>query len=599
MIKTELHNVIIDILSQMVKSGMLSTKTLTVLGSLALTPSRRPEFGDFALNAALVIAKAEGRPPREVADCIVKELQHSLIAKVEVAGPGFINIFLSDEAVANIIPYIASHGDRYGYVKRKAPKKVLVEFVSANPTGGLHLGHARGAFLGDALARLLKASGHDVVTEFYVNDMGNQVETLGRTIHKRYRELFGESVVIEKGEYPGEYVIDIARALMSRDGRKWLDCPENEWLPHVSRFGIDYNLAAIKDSLNKLDISIDRYYLESLLHEGEKLAKLVAVYKQRGMLYEAAHAEGNADKIRREGSKAAQFAHLQEGGTFLKTSQFGDDEDRIIRRKDGRFVYLVADLCYHNDKFERGFDEMVDVFGADHGGHVARIKAGMAALGHDAAKLQFVLVQMVRLIKEGREVRFSKRSGEVLGIDEVIEMVGSDVARFVFLMRSANAQFDLDLDLITKNSQENPVFYVQYGHARMANILKKASEEKGIVVDATSLSVMELKALSLPEERALLLKMSELEDVVRDAADSLEPHKLLYFAQELIKLFHGYFTSYRSSEKIIGDDPLKTAARLKMVFALKLTIKSTLGILGLSAPDYMEYGDHNDMAPKV
>ncbi len=413
------------------------------------------------------------------------------------------------------------------------------------------------------------------------------MHTLARTIHKRYRELFGEEVEILPGEYPGEYVKDIARALKQLHGDRWLTKSEAEWLEPLTQFGVDYNLSIIKRSLDRADVKIDNWFFEHSLHDSGALDALVRAYEERHMLYDADEAEQASDKIRREESKAHKFAHLQEGGLFLKTTQFGDAEDRILKRRDGRFVYLTADLAYHHEKFLRGYDVIIDVFGGDHAGHIARIKAGMAALGHDLNHLKFVTVQMMRLLKGGREVKFSKRAGEVVGLDDLIAEVGKDVARYVFIMRSNSTQFDLDLDAVTKHSSDNPVFYVQYGHARMATILARAEKEHGIVITKES-AQQDSQALTLPEERDLILKASELADVVKEAAIALEPHRIIYFCQDLIKAFHSYFTKYRHTERIISADKEKTIARLNLVFALKQTIHNALSFIGVSAPDRLD-----------
>lgn len=577
------------------RSGALSVHAPNNAKSLAITKTKDPAHGDFATNLALLLSKAEKKSPRDVAELVKSRLTEQaadFFARVDVAGPGFINLTLSDEALAAIIPTVLVLGDGFGCTKLETATNALVEFVSANPTGGLHLGHARGAYVGDAVARLLSAAGYQVSKEFYVNDAGNQVHTLARTIHKRYRELFGETITIEKGEYPGEYVKDIAVALKQLHGDRWLHKSEDEWLEPLMRFGVDYNLALIKRSLTNAGIEMDAWFFESTLHTTGKLDHVVDLYDQRSMLYEAEVSFGGNDKVRREESKAAKYSHMQEGGLFLKTSLFGDDEDRIIKRRDGRFVYLTADLAYHHEKFARGYDLMVDVFGADHAGHIGRIKAGMQALGHDITKLHFVTIQMVRLLKGGQEVKFSKRAGEVVGLDDLIDEVGADVARFVFLMRSANAQFDLDLDLVKKTSNDNPVFYVQYGHARMATILAKAKTEHGL--DVKVFSVEHQKALTLPEERELIVRLSELDEIVTDAALSLEPHRLIYFCQDLIKIFHSYFSKYRHSEKIISSDTLKATARLAMVKALKQAIFNALRFLGISAPERMDQSDDDN-----
>lgn len=590
MIKEAIAHEIGGALKALMNEGKLEADALAYLSRMSVERPKNPLHGDFSTNIAMLLAKSAQKPPRDIAQLLLSQLSSSIFDKTEIAGPGFINLTLNNQFLSTVLPAIVREKEAYGKTKRSPAPKALVEFVSANPTGGLHLGHARGAFAGDALARMLDAAGYEVSKEFYVNDAGNQVEVLARTIHKRYRALFGEDVEIGPGEYPGSYVIDIAEALKRIDGDKWLNQPESVWLKPLIKFGVDYNLALIQRSLTSLDINFDSWFHERVLHESGALEEVFKVYEDRGMLYEANEAIGTADKVRRADSKAAQYAHQQQGGWFVKTSMFGDEEDRIIRRKDGRFVYLTADISYHHQKFLRGFDLIVDVFGADHAGHITRIKACMEALGHDIKKMRFAVVQMMRLLKDGQEVKFSKRAGEIVGIDELIDEVGADVARFIFLMRSLNSQFDLDLASVMTQSHENPVFYVQYGHARMATILEKA-KEKGISVDPLAFDENNMRSLSLPEERELLLKIAELPEVVLDAAEHLEPHRLIYFSQDLIKSFHSYFTKYRHSEKIISDDIDKTKARLSLVFALKLTIHNALQILGLSAPDYMELAE--------
>jgi arginyl-tRNA synthetase len=589
MLKEQVRQYIEAAVLSLIEEEKFKKNSMEVFPLMSVTKSKERKLGDYASNVALVLAKTVGLAPAKIALLIKEKIEknHDFFAKVEVALVGFINFTLSYQALSQVIPHIVERGYDFGRSKPFIKKRALVEFVSANPTGGLHLGHARGAFVGDALARLLEAAGYEVTKEFYVNDTGKQIHSLAHTIHKRYRELFGQVITIEKGEYPGEYVKDIACLIKDADGDKWLDRPEEEWLDVFTKFGVDYNLSQIKGSLIAADIHMDEWFFEHTLHENGKLDEVVKAYEKRNMLYESDRAIGIDKKIRRQASKAAKYAHLQEGGIFLKTSELGDEEDRIIQRKDGSFVYLTADLAYHNEKFKRGFDLLIDVLGGDHAGHVARIKAGIAALGHDIAKIKFVVVQMVRLLKGGQEVKFSKRAGEVVGLDYLIDEVGKDAARFVFLMRSCNAQFDLDLDLLTEYSNDNPVFYVQYGHARMATILAKAKEQ-GISFDVKEFSKNHQQSLSLPEERELILRISELDEVVRDAAENLEPHRLIYFCSELIKTFHSYFTKYRHSEKIISMDEHKTEGRLAMVFAIKQAIFNALSFLGISAPKHME-----------
>lgn len=591
MIKEQISEHLLKAIRKLISENKLSHDAALLFDAVSIHRTKERSFGDYACNVSMVLARSQKIAPRDLADMIRRELlaHDDFFCQIEVAGPGFLNLTLSADALSQIIPAIAQRGETHGSKKTDSSSKTaLIEFVSANPTGGLHLGHARGAFVGDAIARLLGAAGYLVVKEFYVNDAGNQINTLARTIHKRYLELFGEKVTIEDGEYPGEYVIDIARALKEIHGDIWLSKNEGEWLSPIAKFGVEYNLALIKMSLESVDIGIDNWFFESTLHRDGKLSKLIEAFIARNMVYKATRADGADDKVRRKESKAAKFAHMQGGGLFLKTSQFGDDEDRIIQRKDGRFVYLTADLAYHDEKFARGFDLMVDVFGGDHAGHIGRIQAGMQALGHSVEKLKFVVVQMVRLLRGGSEVRFSKRAGEVISLDSLVDEVGKDAARFAFLMRSANAHFDLDLDIIKLHTNENPVFYVQYGHARMATILKKAALEQSLSVDAKQFHKTHQEYLKLPEERELLLRIGEFDEAVSEAAFALEPHRLIHYCQDLIKIFHSYFTKYRHSEKIISDDRDKTLARLALISSLKQTIYNALKLLGISAPERME-----------
>jgi arginyl-tRNA synthetase len=566
----------------------------------AVDVPRSADHGDWSCNVCLVLGKAVGLKPPALADLLIARLQdpRGLVAAVEKAGPGFLNFRLRDAAFQVIAREVLAQGERYGRQPAGCTgKRVLVEFVSANPTGPVHLGHARGTFMGDAVARLLEAAGHLVTREFYINDAGNQVETLGRTLHKRYRQLFGEAVELDEGEYPGDYVVDIASAWRAAVGERYLHVPPSEWLPAAIAFAVAENLAGIRETLARAGVRHDAFFSEAQLHADGKVAAIAEVYRSRGVTYQAAEGRRRekGDKVRSEESKAAQYADRQKGGTFLMTATYQengkyvlkDDEDRILLRADGSPVYLTADLAYHKDKYDRGYDLMVDVFGADHGGHVPRLHSGMHLLGYDEKKLKVVLVQMVRITRNGEEVKLSKRKGTVYELTDLLDEAGPDVCRFIFLMKTANAQFDFDLEGVKAQSRENPVFYFQYGHARCASILKRAAEKGQAFVGAEALTDAQLGRLTLPEEKALLKKLSQLGDVVASAAEKLEPHHVLYFCQELISDFHSYYTTTKA-DPIIGSDPEKTQGRLALVAALRQTLKSAFGILGISAPEHME-----------
>lgn len=595
--KQQVKAVIDATLASLKSSGQLSFESIP---NYNVEVPKDPTHGDWSCNVAMVAGKATGKKPPELAELIIKNLVDAggIVVSIEKAGPGFLNLRLKDSVFQAIARDVLKAGEAFG---RQAPKstgkKVMVEFVSANPTGPVHIGHARGAFMGDAISRLLDAAGHDVTREFYINDFGKQVETLGRTVFKRYQELFGVQVTLAEGEYPAAYVIDIAKAWKDEVGDALLNAPESEWLPKAIAFGMAKNLESIRKTLAMANISHDVFFSEKSLHDAGKVRSVVDVYKERGVTYEAEKGERRekGDKVRNEESKAAKFADKQLGGTFLRTATFQengkyvlkDEEDRVILRHDGTPVYLTADLAYHKEKFDRGYDLMVDVFGADHAGHVPRIQSGMKLLGFDDKKLQFVLVQIVKIVRNGEEVKVSKRKGTIFELAELIEEAGADVCRFIFLMKTANAQFDFDLGAVEKQSKDNPVFYFQYGHARCASILRKA-EEKGVAfVGAEKLTEAQLAKLVLPEEKAMLKKMSQLGDVVQSAADKLEPHHVLYFCQELIADFHSYYTKYRA-DPVISDDVEKTQGRLALVAAIKHTLKSAFGILGINAPESMQ-----------
>jgi arginyl-tRNA synthetase len=559
----------------------------------SVDPPKNAAHGDAAVNVAMVLAKAEGKPPRKIAEAIVAALvdKAGVIAKVDIAGPGFLNFTLNDAVVQRIAREVLTNASFGRHAKRVddkgEPQRVLVEFVSANPTGPVHIGHARGAFMGDAVARLLDAAGYAVTREFYINDFGNQIEILGRSLYKRYLQQHGQDVELAAGEYPGEYLVEVAKVLKAEDGDKHVGKPESEWLARCTEVAIRENLKAIRATLEKAEIRFDSFFSEASLHQGGKVKGVAQDYVARGATYEGEAARGTEEKVRRDESKAAKYSERQLGGTFLKTSEHGDDEDRILLRHDGSPVYLTADLAYHQAKFARGFTRMVDVFGADHAGHVPRIRAGMRLLGVDDKKLDFLLVQMVRFVREGTEVKLSKRAGNVFELTDLIDEVGPDVCRFTFLMRAANAQFDFDLDAVKRQSKDNPVFYFQYGHARCAQILKKAEEQGKPFVGIDKVTDAQLALLVLPEERALLKKMSLFGDVVVGAAEALEPHRVLYFCQELLSEFHGYYSKYKGAERVVSDDVDKTQGRLALVAALKQTLKSAFALLGISAPEFM------------
>ncbi|MEM7588953.1 MAG: arginine--tRNA ligase [Myxococcota bacterium] len=552
---------------------------------------QQPKFsdhGDYATNAALELAAVLHQPPRDIAHAIAQVLkQHDAsIANVAVAGAGFVNIHITPILLSKGACQALQQEHNFG----RGPQNtcnVLLEFVSTNPTGPLHLGHARGAFVGDALARLLDFAGYNVSREYYINDTGGQIEQLARSIYAHYCQALHRPLPDPSQAYNGPDIQKLGGDIATREGTQWLNKESSEWLQLFGQWGVKHSLASIQNTLRKANIPFDRWFSERSLHENGSLQRALEVYRQKGLLYEAQTTRQANSKKRREDSKAAQHAQQQQGGTFLQTSSFGDEEDRIVLRADGSPAYFLADLAYHADKFARGFHRLINVFGADHVGHVNRLKAGLAAMGLPQQALQCVLVHMVRLVRQGQQARFSKREGNVYLLDDLLDDIGIDAARFAFLMRTPESPFDLDVDLLCQQAMDNPVFYVQYGHARMATLLQRAEQEGLQIDDLHQLSAEVWLKLALPEERELLKAALALPHVIQQAAAATRPHRVLHYAYGLVEQFHSYFTKYRSSERILSEDRELSQARVALVRVVKLALSNSLGMLGIHAPAHM------------
>ena len=519
---------------------------------------RDPTHGDLATNVAMLLARTAGMPPRAIAEAVLAHLTDptGIVARAEVAGPGFINFTFSDAAWRQRLGEILQHGERYGSTALGDGVRVQVEFVSANPTGPLHVGHGRGAAVGDAIARILEAAGYRVDREYYVNDAGNQMETLGRSIWARYMALAGREVEFPSDGYPGDYVVDLARDLSTRDGTKWLDADPTEAAAYMSRWGGERMLERIRTDLGVLGIRFDRFVSERDLRETGVVQRGIDDLRARGELYE------------------------QEGALWFRSTAYGDDKDRPVLKSDGELTYFAADIGYHRDKFERGYDRVIDVWGADHHGYIKRVEAALRALGRDPSAFRVVLVQIVNITRDGVPVRMGKRSGEFVALRDIIDEVGPDLSRFFFLTRNADAQLEFDLELARRQSAENPVFYIQYAHTRIAGIFRSAAE-RGIslpIVDPEAAA-----ALTEPEEIALIKLLDSFPDMVEAAATALEPHRIVYYAQKLAGEFHRYYSRHRC----VTDDAKVTNGRLLLVSAVQLVIRRALDLVGVSAPERM------------
>ncbi len=552
--KKPLEALLRDACDRATKGGELTT----TLPPLLLSVPKDPEHGDLASNLALALARGEKRPPRAVAETIVRHLddRDGILAAVEIAGPGFINFRFAPAYWWRLLREIEVAGATYGRSTVGAGRTVQVEFVSANPTGPLHVGHARGAVTGDALASLLTATGHAVAREYYVNDAGNQMAMLGASTYARYAELCGRDEPFPDSGYHGDYVRDLAATLRERDGTRWLEIEPAEARARLSEAAGAILLDAIRDDTAALAIHFDRFVSERELRAGGAVESTLDALAARGYVYDA------------------------EGARWFRSTAFGDDKDRPLVKSGGEYTYFAADIAYHRDKYARGYDRIIDVWGADHHGHVPRMKAAVAALGLDPARLEVVLVQIVSLTRHGEPVRMGKRFGQFVTLREVVDEVGADATRFFLLMRKSDAQLDFDLDLAKERSSDNPVFYVQYAHARVASVFRAAAETG---LDRATAAAADPTRLQKAEELALIRRVAQFPETVEGAALDLEPHRVVFFLMELAGEFHRYYNRTR----ILGDDRELSAARLLLAANVQQTIRNGLGILGITAPDTM------------
>jgi arginyl-tRNA synthetase len=570
--------------------------------TFAVEAPRDPRHGDFAVNAAMVLARAAGKPPRELAAAIVEVVRRAdaagEIASLEIAGPGFVNVRLAPDLWLRALERAVALGKDYGRTEVGKGKKVIVEYVSANPTGPMHVGHGRNAVVGDGVQSLLRWAGFDVVREYYVNDYGAQVQTLARSVHLRYQELAGRQVTMPPRSYPGEYVREIAAALRAEHGDRFLDAPERDWLALFRDAAVAHVLALIRGDLAAINIGFDRWSSEKALYESGTVERFLAGLEEKGLVYVGKlpppkSRKGALPVPQPHGDAGEEGLSWSDDLTLFRSSRFGDEVDRPVKKADGTPTYFCADIAYHWEKRQRA-DVLVDVLGADHGGYVPRLEAALEALGYPRGDLHVVLIQMVNLTRGGEAVKMSKRAGTVVSLREVVEEVGRDAARFIFLTRRADAQLDFDVELAKKQTLDNPVFYVQYGHARLAAIARKAAEA-GIAVPEFDLAAA--RTLVMPEEQDLVRRIAAFPDVLAAAALAYEPHRIAFYLQETIAAFHSYYTlGKKAGERVIGDDPLETAGRLFLCRALRQVLANGLAVLGVSAPERMESPETRDLA---
>ena len=548
------------------------------LSGVTVEPPREAAHGDAACNGALVLAKQARRKPREIAELLAERLRaRAEIRTVEVAGPGFVNLRLTDEFWRARLAELLATGPGYGATDIGQGRPVNVEYVSTNPTGPLHVGHARGAVVGDALANLLAHMGFAVTREYYVNDAGAQVDTLARSVHARYREACGEAIgTIPEGLYPGDYLVPVGEALVARDGRRWLDEPESVWLPEVRRFATDAMMALVRADLDALGVRHDLFRSERELVGEGRVDDAFATLEEAGLIY-------NGVLEPPKGKRDEDWEPREQ--SLFRATDFGDDSDRPLKKSDGSWTYFATDIAYHRDKIERGFGELIDVWGADHGGYVKRMKAAVSALSGDGASLDVKICQMVKLLDGGEPVAMSKRAGRFVTLREVVDEVGRDVVRFIMLTRRNDAPLEFDLRRVTEQSRDNPVFYVQYAHARACSALRRGAEFVPVPeLTPAALAGADLAPLDDAAEIDLIRRLCQWPRVLAGAALAHEPHRIAFHLQELAGAFHLLWTKGKDNARlrfVDAERPAETRARLALISAVKIVIAEGLALFGV------------------
>jgi len=513
--------------------------------------------GDYSTNMAMQLARVAKKAPRMIAEQIIANFDQSKasIEKMEIAGPGFINFYMDNTYVTELIPTILEADEKYGESTVGNNQKIQVEFVSANPTGDLHLGHARGAAVGDSLCNILDKAGYDVSREYYINDAGNQINNLAYSVEARYFQALGKDFPMPEDGYHGQDIIGIGQKLAEEYGNRFVEESEEERFKFFREYGLKYEMAKLKADLEDFRVPFDVWYSETSLYENGKIDDAITELRERGHIYE------------------------KDGATWFRSTELGDDKDRVLIKQDGSYTYLLPDIAYHRDKFERGFEQLINIWGADHHGYIPRMKAAIEALGHDRDQLEVEIIQLVHLFKDGEKMKMSKRTGKAVTMRDLVDEVGLDATRYFFAMRSADTHLDFDLDLAVSQSNENPVYYAQYAHARICSILR-SGQELGIEVG----SDYDLKQIKAEKEFEVLKKLGEFPLAVAEAAKKRLPHRVTNYIFDLASTFHSFY----NAEKVLDKDNLeRTKARLALIQAVGITLRNALRLIGVSAPEKM------------
>ena len=575
----EFRALVIQSLDDLVAEGVLPAGLDTA--NVTVEPPRDPLHGDMATNAAMVLAKPAGKKPRDIADALATKLgQDARISSAEVAGPGFLNFRLAPSVWQGVVAAILQSGTAFGRSDMGAGKKVNVEYVSANPTGPLHVGHTRGAVFGDALASLLDFAGYEVTREYYINDGGAQVDVLARSVYLRYLEAHGQEVQFADGTYPGEYLIEVGEALKAKVGDAYVDQPESAWLTEIRDFATDAMMDLIREDLALLGVKMDVFYSEKSLYGTGRIEAALEALQNKGLIYEGV-LEPPKGKLPEDWEPREQ--------TLFRSTAHGDDVDRPVKKSDGSWTYFAPDIAYHYDKVTRGFDALIDVFGADHGGYVKRMKAAVSALSDSTVPLDIKLCQLVKLFKNGEPFKMSKRAGTFVTLRDVVEQVGPDVTRFVMLTRKNDASLDFDFDKAVEQSKENPVFYVQYANARVMSVLRRC-DEAGIATDSATLAAADLDRIGHEAELNVARKLAEWPRLVEIAARTNEPHRIAFYLNELAGDFHSLWNRGNDLPELrfVQDgDAATTQAKIALARAVSVVISAGLGILGVTPAQEM------------
>ncbi|MEB5648648.1 arginine--tRNA ligase [Mammaliicoccus sciuri] len=548
-------NQVKETLIEEIKASIIKSELVETVPEIKIETPKDPANGDYSSNIAMVLTKLARKNPREIANQIVENLDTNKanVKKVDIAGPGFINFYLDQQYLTEIIKSALTKGETFGQTEERKNESIIVEYVSANPTGDLHIGHARNAAVGDTLSNVLSAAGYDVTREYYINDAGKQIENLAHSIEARYNQALGLDAELPEDGYYGKDIIAIGKDLAEKHP-EIKDEAEEERIKTFRKLGLDYEMEKLKQDLADFNIHFDNWFSETSLYETNKISAVLDKMTELGYTYE------------------------QDGATWLKTTEFGDDKDRVLIKQDGTYTYFLPDIAYHYDKVERGFDKLINLFGADHHGYINRLKASLETFGVDSKRLEIQIMQMVRLLQDGVEVKMSKRTGNAITLRDIMDEVGIDAARYFLTMRSPDTHFDFDMELAKKESQDNPVYYAQYAHARISSIIRQA-EEKGITIDQN----VDLSLITHEKAFDLLKKIAEFEPTIVSAAESRSPHRITNYIQDLAAQFHKFY----NAEKVLTDDAEKTKAHLALIEAARITLRNALALVGVSAPESM------------